>query len=78
MVRYYENSGEEIPHYIGVLNDLRDGRSYTCGTHTAPHDIVKSEFGKGTRSGGDLLEVFPDRVLHGHGRERPALECSVA
>lgn len=43
LIDYYENSGEGIPHYAGVLKD----RGYVYGQHWAPHDIRVRELGTG-------------------------------
>ena len=43
VVDYYENSGEGLAHYAGIL----DAKGYRYGTHTAPHDIRVRELGTG-------------------------------
>lgn len=43
LIDYYENSGEGLPHYAGVLRD----RGYSYGTHYAPHDIEVRELTTG-------------------------------
>lgn len=43
VIDYYENSGQGLPHYIGVLQD----RGYVYGNHTAPHDIEVRELTNG-------------------------------
>lgn len=42
-IDYYENSGEGISHYSGVLN----ARGYNYGKHYAPHDIEVRELTTG-------------------------------
>ena len=43
MVDYYDNSGEGLAHYAGVLQQ----RGYLYGRHIAPHDIRVRELGTG-------------------------------
>lgn len=43
IIDYYEQSGEGLPHYAGVLKD----RGYVYGVHHAPHDIQVRELGSG-------------------------------
>ena len=45
IIDYYENSGEGIEHYKDVLDELGKEKGYRYGTHGAPHDIRKREFG---------------------------------
>lgn len=42
-IDYYENSGQGLPHYVGIL----ESRGYRYGTHYAPHDINVKEVGPG-------------------------------
>ena len=43
LIDYYENSGEGLPHYAGVLREKR----YVYGQHWGPHDIEVRELGSG-------------------------------
>ena len=43
LIDYYENSGEGLPHYAGVLKE----KPYVYGEHWAPHDIKVRELGTG-------------------------------
>ena len=43
LIDYYENSGEGLPHYAGVLK----AKGYVYGQHWAPHDIKVRELGTG-------------------------------
>ena len=43
VIDYYENSGEGLSHYAGVLN----ARGYSYGKHYAPHDIEVRELTTG-------------------------------
>lgn len=52
----YENSGEGLPHYAGVLHSKR----YSYGDHWAPHDIAVREFG----SGKSRLDVAREFDIH--------------
>lgn len=41
LIDYYENSGEALAHYIGVLQDK--GKVYNYGDHAFPHDVQARE-----------------------------------
>jgi hypothetical protein len=43
LIDYYENQGEPLPHYIGVVKS----KPYTYGEHWAPHDIEVREYTTG-------------------------------
>ena len=43
VIDYYENHGEGLPHYVGVLKD----KPYIYGEHYAPHDIDSHAFSSG-------------------------------
>lgn len=43
VIDYYENHGEGLPHYVGVLKD----KPYVYGDHYAPHDIESHAFSSG-------------------------------
>lgn len=47
-IRYYENSGFGLDHYIEVLKEFKDDHGYSYGDHHAPHDIVVRELSTGT------------------------------
>jgi hypothetical protein len=50
LIDHYENSGEGLQHYFGVLKK----RDYNYGTHYAPHDIENREFAGNGKSRKDL------------------------
>lgn len=50
IVDCYENSGEGLQHYMGILAK----KGYKYGSHYGPHDIENREFGSGARSRKDL------------------------
>jgi phage terminase large subunit len=62
VIDYYENSGEGLPHYAGVLQR----RGYLYGRHVAPHDIRVRELGSGksrletAQALGIRFDVAPD------------------
>jgi phage terminase large subunit len=62
VIDYYENSGEGLPHYAGVMQR----RGYLYGRHVAPHDIRVRELGSGksrletAQALGIRFEVAPD------------------
>lgn len=58
-INYYENSGEGLSFYAGVLSDLRHRHGYSYGHHTAPHDIEVREFttGKSRRAAARSLGI---------------------
>ena len=43
IIDYYENHGEGLPHYAGVLQ----AKGYTYASHFAPHDIESHSFSSG-------------------------------
>lgn len=43
LIDFYENSGEGLPHYAGVLKE----KGYVYASHIAPHDIEVREMGSG-------------------------------
>lgn len=47
MIRYYENSGRGLSHYISWINDLRQAQGFQWEKHFAPHDIRVRELGTG-------------------------------
>ena len=47
LIDYYENSGEGLAHYVGVLNEKKSARGFVYGHHWAPHDIRVKELGTG-------------------------------
>lgn len=66
IIDYYENSGEGLSHYIGVLNQKRNDFGYEWGYHVAPHDIAVREWGSDGKSRleiarglGILFEIAP-------------------
>lgn len=46
-IRYYENTGFGLDHYINHMWKLRDEQGYLFGQHYAPHDIEVRELGTG-------------------------------
>jgi hypothetical protein len=47
LVDYYENSGEGLPHYAGVLDEWRRQHGAIFRRHVAPHDIKVRELNTG-------------------------------
>lgn len=55
VIDYYENSGEDVDHYVEVLNE----RNYDYGSFFMPHDVRVKVFGmKKTR-----IEIFLDHGI---------------
>lgn len=48
VIRYYENSGYGLKHYIDYLAQLKEDFGYHYGRHVAPHDIEVRELSTGT------------------------------
>ncbi len=44
MVRYYQASGEDIKHYIDIIDDYLKENKLTEGNHYGPHDIAVREW----------------------------------
>jgi phage terminase large subunit len=55
IIRYYENSGETISHYVNVLNEWRD-KGYTYGRIVLPHDAEIKDL----KSGRSVREIMQD------------------
>jgi len=47
VIRYYENEGEAMPHYVRYCKTLRDEENYNYEEHFAPHDIEVRELSTG-------------------------------
>lgn len=47
---YYENSGQDIPHYCGVLSQRATDCGYKYGKHYVPHDAANELLAAGGRS----------------------------
>ena len=58
-INFFENSGECLSFYAGVLSDMRHKHGYAYGHHTAPHDIEVREFttGKSRRAAARSLGI---------------------
>lgn len=44
-IDYYENGGENIAHYAGVVEEKRIERKFVYGTHYGPHDLKQRVWG---------------------------------
>ena len=44
-IGYYENAGEGIQHYALKMKKIGEERGFVWGTHYAPHDIERREWG---------------------------------
>ena len=47
IIDYYESSQVPLPHYVRVINDLREMRGFTYGYHLMPWDIARKEWDDG-------------------------------
>jgi phage terminase large subunit len=47
---YYENAGQDIPHYCLVVSDRARDRGYRYGKHYVPHDAANELLAAGGRS----------------------------
>lgn len=65
LIDYYENSGQPIDHYAGIVRT----RGYSYARHVGPHDLDKHEFGTGktikesAQKAGIYFEVCPQLGL---------------
>jgi hypothetical protein len=55
-IRYYENSGYGLRHYVTELHRLRDELGWVFGRHYLPHDVETSMLDEDGRSRRDVLE----------------------
>ena len=60
-VGYYENTGEDLSHYVAEM--LR--RGYVFGTHFLPHDATARRIGKDADSNQTIKEML-EELLPGH------------
>lgn len=60
-IRYYENTGEDLSHYVAEM--LKHG--YVFGTHFLPHDAEYKRLGKDPDSNQSILEML-EELLPGH------------
>jgi len=49
LIDYYENSGEGLAHYAGVLEKKAQERGFSYGTHYGPHDLTVREWGSNAK-----------------------------
>lgn len=47
LIAYYENSGQGLHHYVGVLKEQQAKYGWTYGDHFLPHDVDVKELGTG-------------------------------
>lgn len=55
IIRYYENSGETLGHYAGILNDWKS-KGYRYGDIVLPHDAEVKDL----KTGKSVREIFSD------------------
>ncbi len=56
-IDYYENSGESLAHYAGVLKEKKEKNGYIYGKHYLPHDVKVTELSSvDNRSRKQILE----------------------
>jgi hypothetical protein len=60
-IRYYENSGEDLSHYVTEM--LKHG--YVFGTHFLPHDAEHKRLGLDPDNNDSILEML-QKLLPGH------------
>ena len=60
-IRYYENSGEDLSHYVTLM--LTHG--YVFGTHFLPHDAEHKRLGLDPDNNDSILEML-QKLLPGH------------
>ncbi len=69
VVKYYENNGEGLRHYVNWLHDLRDRYDFTYEGHYFPHDIKVRELTSGQsrevalRKMGLKVRLVPNKGL---------------
>ena len=66
LIDYYEQSGEGLSHYKNYLDDLRNEKGYSYGTHYMPHDINARDLsgeGKTRKAIAEGLGIKPIEVV---------------
>lgn len=55
-IRYYENTGHGLRHYVNELHRLRDEEGWVFGRHFLPHDVETKMLDEDGRSRRQVLE----------------------
>ncbi|MBI5255420.1 MAG: terminase [Burkholderiales bacterium] len=64
-IGYYENSGEELVHYVGWLMEQATKRSLVFGRHFLPHDAAIKRLGETPDTNRSPLEML-EALMPGH------------
>ena len=56
-IDYYENGGENIAHYAGIVEEKRLARGFIYGTHYGPHDLKQRVWGTTSPSPKTMEEI---------------------
>lgn len=56
-IDYYENAGENIAHYAGVVEEKRLARKFVYGKHYGPHDLMQRIWGTTSPSPKTMKDV---------------------
>mgnify|MGYP003640745237 CR=1 FL=1 len=57
MINHYEQSGEGLGHYAGIINGWAEKHGYRYGDHNFPHDVAVRELGTGKSREETLREL---------------------
>jgi len=55
VIDYYQNSGEDLPHYAKLLHKWREKKGYVYGKHLWPHDGGHGHLGLGSKKLNELM-----------------------
>lgn len=59
-VDFYENAGENIAHYAGVIEQKRIERKFIYGTHYGPHDLKQRVWGDTSPTPKTMADIAKD------------------
>lgn len=63
LIDYYENSGEPLAHYVGVIDERRKAGGYKAGKCVLPHDAMQRSLETGTTRVDTLRTLGMDAVV---------------
>jgi hypothetical protein len=59
-IDYYENAGENIAHYAGVIEQKQKDRKFIYGTHYGPHDLKQRVWGDTSPTPKTMQDIAKD------------------
>jgi hypothetical protein len=69
-IDYYENSGENIAHYAGIVEEKRIERKFIYSTHYGPHDLRNRDWGSTSPTPKTLEDIAKEVGIKFHVVDR--------